>query len=189
MLWVVRRSGLPIAGAVCTKNVTEGFHTAGARTRRETGKTGEEASMSVHLIKLCVGIDSVTHLQERQAWRLAQQKKNGQKPELFHRTRQMPRRRDDVLDGGSLYWVIKGVVLVRQRIIDLREVRGDDGIRRCDIVLEKTLVPTRPRPRRAFQGWRYLHVDDAPKDLGSLSGDMDELSPEMRSELLELGLI
>ena len=145
--------------------------------------------MSVHLIKLCVGIDSVAHLQERQAYRLAQQKKNGQTPELFHRTRQMPRRREEVLDGGSLYWVIKGVVQVRQPIVDLREVRGDDGIRRCDIVLEPKLVPTRPRPRRAFQGWRYLHAEDVPKDLGSLSEDLDRLSPEMRSELLELGLI
>ncbi len=145
--------------------------------------------MSVHLIKLCVGIESVAHLQERQAFRLQQQKRNGQKPELFHRTRQMPRRRDDVLDGGSLYWVIKGVVQVRQCIVDLREVRGDDGIRRCDIILDRQLVPTRPRPRRAFQGWRYLSADDAPTDLGLLADDMDRLSPEMRSELLELGLL
>ena len=154
----------------------------------ETGRK-DETGVGVHLIKLCVGIDSVAHLQEVQARRLVQQKKNNQKPELFHRTRQMPRRRDDVLDGGSLYWVIKGVVQVRQRIVDLREVRGDDGIRRCDIVLDNELVATRPRPRRAFQGWRYLHAEDAPKDLGLLSGDMDQLSPEMRSELLELGLI
>ena len=145
--------------------------------------------MSVHLIKLCVGIESVAHLQERQVFRLEQQKQNGQKPELFHRTRQMPRRRDDVLDGGSLYWVIKGVVQVRQPIVDLREVRGDDGIRRCDIILDPQLVPTRPRPRRAFQGWRYLSADDAPTDLGLLADDMERLSPEMRSELLELGLL
>lgn len=145
--------------------------------------------MSVHLIKLCVGIESVAHLQERQAFRLEQQKRNEQRPELFHRTRQMPRRREDVLVGGSLYWVIKGVVQVRQRIVDLREVRGDDGIRRCDIVLDPQLVPTRPRPRRAFQGWRYLSADDAPTDLGLLADDVDRLSPEMRSELLELGLL
>lgn len=145
--------------------------------------------MSVHLIKLCVGIESVSHLQERQAFRLQRQKRNGKKPELYHRTRQMPRRRDEVLDGGSLYWVIKGVVQVRQRIVDLREVRGDDGIRRCDIVLDPQLVPTRPRPRRAFQGWRYLSAEDAPNDLGLLTGDVGRLSPEMRSELIELGLL
>jgi hypothetical protein len=145
--------------------------------------------MSVHLIKLCVGIESVAHLSERQKFRLAQANGAGRAPELFHRTRQMPRRRDDLLKGGSLYWVIKGVVLVRQAILDLREVRCDDGIRRCDIILDHKLVVTRPHPRRAFQGWRYLSVDDAPKDLGLEGSGLEDLPDEMRTQLIELGLL
>jgi len=101
----------------------------------------------------------------------------------------MPRRRDELLDGGSLYWVIKGIVQVRQPIMDLQEVRGDDGIRRCDIILDPQLVPTRPHPRRAFQGWRYLSAEDAPKDLGALADELDRLPAAMRSELMELGLL
>jgi hypothetical protein len=145
--------------------------------------------MSVHLIKLCVGIESVTHLSERQAFRMAQAKAAGGEGELFHRTRQMPRRREELLNDGSIYWVIKGVVLVRQQILDLREVRGDDGIRRCDIMLDPQLVPTRPHPRRAFQGWRYLGPEDAPKDLGLSGADLDQLPEKMRTELIELGLL
>ena len=145
--------------------------------------------MNVHLIKLCVGIESVSHLSERQKFQLAQLKAEGGMCELFHRTRQMPRRRDELLKGGSIYWVIKGVVLVRQHILDLREVRGDDGIRRCDIILEPKLVPTRPHPRRAFQGWRYLSAEDAPRDLGLSGSGIEELPEKMRTELIELGLL
>ncbi len=145
--------------------------------------------MGIHLIKLCVGIDSVTHLCERQAFRLAQAEVNGEPRELFHRTRQMPRRREELLDGGSIFWVIKGVVLVRQAILELRKVRGDDGIRRCDIILDHLLVPTRPHPRRAFQGWRYLAREDAPEDLGLAESDLDALPEKMRGELIELGLL
>ncbi len=145
--------------------------------------------MSVHLIKLCVGIESVAHLSERQKFRLAQLEAQGQTCELFHRTRQMPRRRDELLKGGSLYWVIKGVVLVHQNILDLRTVRGDDGIRRCDIILDPRLVPTRPHPRRAFQGWRYLSLEDAPRNLGLSGADIDQLPEQMRTELIELGLL
>ena len=145
--------------------------------------------MTLHLIKLCVGIDSIAHLRERQAWRLDTEKAAGRAPELRHRTRQTPRRRDALLDGGSLYWVIKGVVQVRQPLADLRPVTGDDGVPRRDIVLEPTLVPTRPRPRRAFQGWRYLLPEDAPADLSFNGADAEALPPEMRAELIELGLL
>lgn len=145
--------------------------------------------MSVHLIKLCVGIESVAHLSERQTFRLTQLQSEGQPCELFHRTRQMPRRRDELLNGGSLYWVIKGVVLVHQKIIDLRAVRGDDGVRRCDIILDPRLVPTRPHPRRAFQGWRYLSPEDAPRDLALSGPGIDQLPEQMRTELIELGLL
>ncbi len=145
--------------------------------------------MTLHLIKLCVGIESIAHLCERQAARMAAQKAARRKRELFHRTRQMPRRRDKLLDGGSIYWVIKGVVQVRQRLLDLRAVTGDDGVPRCDLVLDPELVPTRPQPRRAFQGWRYLEPDDAPADLELRGTDVEKLPPEMRAALIELGLL
>jgi len=145
--------------------------------------------MSVNLIKLCVGIESVAHLSERQTFRLAQVNGSGRAPDLFHRTRQMLGRRNELLKGGSLYWVIRGVVLVRQCILDLREVRGDDGVRRCDIILDPKLVVTRPHPRRAFQGWRYLSMDDAPSDLGLEGTGLEDLPDEMRTQLIELGLL
>ena len=100
----------------------------------------------------------------------------------------MPRRGDELLQGGSIYWVIKGLIQVRQKILVLREVRGEDGIRRCDIILDQALVLTRPHPRRAFQGWRYLPGEDAPNDLGLSDLDGDEIPEEMRAELIELGL-
>ena len=145
--------------------------------------------MSAHLIKLCVGIESVEHLSERQKFRMEQARAQGVVCDLFHRTRQMPRRRDELLDGGSLYWVIKGVVLVRQPILDFRAVRCDDGIKRCDIILDPKLVVTRPHPRRAFQGWRYLSMEDAPDDLGLEGTGIEDLPNEMRTQLIELGLL
>ena len=145
--------------------------------------------MNVHLIKLCVGIESIAHLAERQKLRLTRAAAEGGMGELRHRTRQMPRRRDELLSGGYIFWVIKGVILVRQRLLDLRAVRGDDGIRRCDLILDPKLVPTRPRPRRAFQGWRYLGAEDAPPDLRLSGPDIDMLPERMKAELIELGLL
>jgi len=145
--------------------------------------------MTLHLVKLCVGIDSVAHLAERQAGRLARMSAKGEPAELFHRTRQTPRRGSELLDGGSLYWVIKGMILAHQKIVDLRAVRGEDGIARCDIILDARLILTRPHPRRAFQGWRYLPFEDAPADFGPGISGLDEIPPDMRQELLELGLI
>lgn len=147
------------------------------------------ANMSVHLIKICVGIESVEHLSERQSFRLALAKAEGGAHDLFHRTRHMPRRRDELLHGGSLFWVIKGFILVRQNILDLRKVRCDDGIKRCDIVLDPDLVVTRPHPRRAFQGWRYLSAEDAPVDMDLDGSDIEDLPDEMRNQLIELGLL
>ncbi len=145
--------------------------------------------MTLHLVKLCVGIDSITHLRDVQAARLERQKEAGEEQLLFHRTRQTPRRREQVLDGGSLYWVIKGVIQLRQQIVDLRAFRGEDGINRCDIVLDPVLIATRSQRRRAFQGWRYFEPDDAPPDLGPAGVDDDEMPPELKAELMELGLL
>jgi hypothetical protein len=146
--------------------------------------------MTIHLVKLCVGCDSIEDLASWQADRLKQMKAGGIKPELFHRTFQSPKRRDELLDGGSLYWVIKGIVLVRQKLTDLREGVKDDGTPCCLLMLDRKLVPVRPMPRRAFQGWRYLPADEAPKDLaGGKSSGIAMMPPKLRKELAELGLI
>lgn len=146
--------------------------------------------MTLHLIKLCVGCDNIEDLAGWQAERLKQMKAEGIKPELFHRTFQMPKRRDDLLDGGSLYWVIKGTVTVRQKLTDLRDGKKPDGTPCCLLMLDRKLVPVRPLPRRAFQGWRYLAADEAPQDLaGGKANGLALMPPKLRKELAELGLI
>jgi hypothetical protein len=145
--------------------------------------------MTVHLLKLCVGCDTVSELAEWQVERLAQLRKARKTPELRHRTLQTPRRRQEVLDGGSLYWVVKGFILVRQRIVDLRSDVKDDGTACCGIVLDPVLVATRPHPRRAFQGWRYLEAADAPPDVKGFADAPDDIPRGMREELRELRLI
>jgi hypothetical protein len=145
--------------------------------------------MTVHLVKLCVGVETVQDLAAWQAERLKTLAQAGERPELRHRTRQTPRRRNEILDGGSLYWVVKGFVLVRQRILDLKEATKDDGTPCCGIVLDPELVTTRPQPRRAFQGWRYLDPADAPADTRALAVGEANIPPGMREELRELRLI
>ena len=145
--------------------------------------------MTIHLLKLCVGCDTVQDLKHWQDDRLKQLKRAGKTPELCHRTLQAPRRREEVLDGGSLYWVIRGVILVRQRIIDLRPDTKDDGIACCGIVLDRELVATRAQARRAFQGWRYLPAADAPADLRVVGEDEGDMPRAMRADLRELRLI
>lgn len=145
--------------------------------------------MTVHLVKLCVGVETVQELKVWQDERLKRLKRAGKTPELCHRTLQAPRRREEVLDGGSLYWVIKGVILVRQRILDLRPDIKDDGTACCGIVLDRELVATRAQARRAFQGWRYLPAADAPADLRVVESDNSEMPKAMRADLRELRLI
>jgi hypothetical protein len=143
----------------------------------------------MHLIKLCVGVECVAELAEWQAERLESLKRARQRAELCHRTLQTPRRRGEVLDGGSLYWVIKGFVLVRQRVIDLRPDVKEGGIACCGIVLDPVLVATRPHPRRAFQGWRYLEPSDAPQDAKEYDEEDEDMPLAMRQDLRELRLI
>jgi hypothetical protein len=143
--------------------------------------------MALHLIKLCVGCDSIEDLGEWIDWRLREARKARQKPEHMHVTRMMPKRIDELLDGGSLYWVIKGIVQVRQRLLAVRRFTDDEGIRRCRLVLEPKLVRTEWQPKQPFQGWRYLTAKDAPADLRPGRGG-DDLPPALRAELAELGL-
>lgn len=143
--------------------------------------------MTIHLIKLCVGCDLIEDLAEWIDFRLSEARRARRKPEHFHVTRMMPTRKDELLDGGSLYWVIKGVVQVRQRLMAIRPFTDEDGIRRCRLVLEPKLFQTEWQPKQPFQGWRYLAAKDAPADLRPGRGG-DELPPALRAELAELGL-
>ncbi len=144
--------------------------------------------MTVHLIKLCVGAESVEDLQGWIEQRLALARAAGLPAEQKHTTRMVPKRREDLLDGGSLYWVIKGQVQARQTLLDIRPFTDDDGINRCHLVLDSTLHLTAMQPRRPFQGWRYLQPKDAPADIRQ--GAADEAMPEdMRRDLSELGLL
>lgn len=147
--------------------------------------------MALHIVKLCVGCHTAEDLAAWQAERLAQAKAAGQhKPHVFHRTFQRPKRDAEVLDGGSIYWVMKGTILVRQRIVGFDEGTKGDGRPCCLILLDSALVPVRPTPRRPFQGWRYLTAEDAPPDLGGRDGDaLADMPVQMRRELAELGLL
>jgi hypothetical protein len=147
--------------------------------------------MPLHLIKLCVGCESIEDLASWQAERLKQRRKAGEKrPQLFHRTFQMPKRREDLLAGGSLYWVIKGLVQVRQPLADITEGTREDGTPCCLLVFKNELVAVRPVPRRAFQGWRYLTEDEAPEDLGQLpASGIADMPAKLRKDLADLGLI
>lgn len=146
--------------------------------------------MPLHLIKLCVGVESLDELTGWIADDLARQRSMGFVPEDTHTTRMMPKRIPELLDGGSLYWVIKGQVQARQRLLDLQAVVGSDNIQRCRIVMDPEVVPTALQPKRPFQGWRYLLEKDAPRDLADIGGSGgDELPDALKAELAELGLL
>ena len=146
--------------------------------------------MTVHLVKLSVGTESVEDLASWQTERLRQMKAEKQKPELFHRTFMMPKRREELLDGGSIYWVIKGVIQAGQRLVNLKEGKRPDGTPCTLLILDRKLVHVRPVPRRAFQGWRYLVAEDAPADISAdRRGNLDEMPAKLRRELAELGLL
>ncbi len=140
----------------------------------------------VNLVKLCVGVSSVDELAMWQDRRGAEARARGESYLPSHVTRMYPRRKAEVLSGGSLYWVIRGEIQVRQTILDLESCIGSDAIRRCRIVMDPVLVRTIRFPRRPFQGWRYLSPDDSPADLEKISGD--ELPPELERTLAEIGI-
>jgi hypothetical protein len=145
--------------------------------------------MPLHLIKLCVGCDGIEDLEEWIAMKLDERRRAREPVEQFHTTRMVPTRTAELLDGGSLYWVIKGNVQCRQRLLDIRPFTDDDGIGRCRLILDPMVVPTDWQPRRAFQGWRYLKPADAPADLGRGKSAILEMPLQLRRELAELGLL
>lgn len=139
--------------------------------------------MTVHLKKLSVGSESLASLRQWQEMRL----KAGF--ELMHVTRNTPRRAEEVLDGGSIYWVIKGVMCARQPITELRSMQRADGRPACGIVLAPEIVAVEPTRMRIFQGWRYLEAKDAPVDLPMAAYGDEAMPPELVAELRELGLL
>ncbi|MGB7269743.1 MAG: DUF1489 domain-containing protein [Albidovulum sp.] len=138
----------------------------------------------VNLLKLCVGVDSVEDMLE---W-------NRTHPSPFptgerrHTTRMWPKREAEITAGGSLYWVIKGAILCRQRIVRLDEIIGTDGIRRCGIIMDPAVIRTEAAPRRPFQGWRYLAPKDSPPDLPEGRENDTSLPLDMALALAEIGL-
>ena len=138
----------------------------------------------IHLVKLCVGAERVEDLLNWQASARAK----GPDGLPRHVTRMWPKREAELLEGGSLYWVFKGLVLARQRVLRLDEVIGGDGIRRCGIVLDAEVFRTEAAPKRPFQGWRYLKPGDAPRDLRTSRADETPIPAELSRALAEIGV-
>jgi len=139
----------------------------------------------LHLIKLSVGSDSVDSMIQWQASARAK----GPDGLPRHITRMWPKREADLFDGGSIYWVVQGLVQCRQRLLRFDEVIGNDGIRRCGFVLEPEVIRTSPAPKRPFQGWRYLKPEDAPADLPAHRQDEDNLPADLSAALADIGVL
>ena len=134
--------------------------------------------MPLHMIKLCVGCDTV---EELVAWH-SRDAASGQGWVL--RTRQTPKRAHELVDGGSLFRVFKGVILCRQPILAVATV-GEGVTARCEVTLDPTPIRVAPTPRRAFQGWRYLEPKDAPPDLAAAG--FEDVPQELARQLREAG--
>ncbi|MEM9053789.1 MAG: DUF1489 domain-containing protein [Pseudomonadota bacterium] len=132
----------------------------------------------IHMVKLCVGADDVGDLEN---W---QQRLVRSAPAPYHQTRMIPKRGQELENGGSIYWVIKGLIQVRQPIVAVREITDRGGRRACELVFDPQLVPVEPTPKRPFQGWRYLKPEDAPADLKAGTGTI-EMPANLRAELRE----
>jgi hypothetical protein len=148
----------------------------------------------LHLIKLCVGCDSVRDLEDwikdkLKARKNGASKNGGRKRQRNHTTRMTPKRAAEIIGGGSLYWVIRGQIMCRERILDIRPFIDREGTGRCHIVLDCKPVLVEPRPFRAFQGWRYLEAKDAPRDLDRAAPGARDMPEALRRELRDLGLL
>jgi hypothetical protein len=145
--------------------------------------------MTLHLIKLCVGVDTISELEEWIERRLREKRRKKQPAEHIHTTRMMPTRKDELLDGGSLYWVVRGEIACRERLLDIRPFVDKEGVKRCRLVMDGKVVPVLPNPRGPFQGWRYLPAKEAPVDLSKSGNGVAQLPEKLRRELRELGLL
>lgn len=143
--------------------------------------------MTLHLIKLAVGVESLAHMKKLQSERRKQRRQGPRSPHWVY-TRHMPRRVEELLQGGSLYWVVRGVIRCRQELVGFDEDFDKEEARKyCRIKVKRTLIPTAPQACKAFQGWRYLDPDQAPPDL--TQGDSADMPPDMAAELRRLGLL
>lgn len=145
--------------------------------------------MPLHLVKLSVGATSFRDLKDWIDERAKANRAKGKQVRHVHVTRMTPKRDTELLDGGSIYWVIKGEIAARQKLVAIEPFRDKDGIGRCRLVMETKLVPVSPRPMRAFQGWRYFDAKSAPPDLRGSPQDLADMPEPMRKELRELGLL
>ena len=148
-----------------------------------------DAAMPLHLIKLAVGCDSVKQLKSGVAQRMRAAAEKGLPRHHIHITRMMPKRCEELLAGGSLYWVIRGEIAAREKIIAIEPFRDRDGIGRCRLVMQPKVFAVSPRPMRAFQGWRYFPDSDVPADLGKASASVAAMPEPLRRELRDLGLL
>ena len=139
----------------------------------------------LNIVKLSVGSENIAMLKEWQQGRRDQLKIKYS----LHITRMWPKREKELLDGGSIYWVIKGAIQLRQRLIGFDEIIGADGIRRCGFKLDPELIPTTKALRRPFQGWRYLKSEDSPSDLSTNREADDDLPEDMQQTLARLGVL
>ena len=139
----------------------------------------------VNIVKLSVGTETVESLE---AWQ-SQKRVQTEDGLPRHITRMWPKREAEIINGGSIYWVIKGTILARQKIIRLDEVYGQDGIRRCAIVSDPTLVRVAATLKRPFQGWRYLKPEDAPIDLSASRAQEEALPADLNAALAEIGVL
>ena len=144
--------------------------------------------MALHLLKLCVGCDSILDLEEWIDENRLHHARLGRDYEQSHVTRMVPKRLEALLQAGSLFWVIRGQIACRQTLLDIRPFTDADGIGRCRLVIDPMVVPVAGRPCRPFQGWRYLEHHDAPRDLGG-GGDLAAMPEPLRRELVHLGLL
>lgn len=144
----------------------------------------------LHLVKLCVGADEVADLGAWQKARSAERRAEGLDPRPRHVTRMPPRRADELLAGGSLFWVFRGVIRARQRLLAIDPIICDDGLTRYELVLDAKLTPTEPVSRRPFQGWRYLSPADAPADLDlGMAKKAAGLPLALREAVAEYGVV
>ena len=144
--------------------------------------------MTVNLLKTAVGVPDLDHLRLRQATRRAE--RDGREVVIGY-TRNKPRRLDELVAGGSIYWIVKAHILVRQRFLGLDDAVDDSGRAYCELLLDPHLIETVPVPKRAIQGWRYLPQAEAPPDLDiAYGGEEDEALPaHLARELREIGVI
>ncbi len=138
--------------------------------------------MTYHLKKIAVGIESIDRL------RIRQQTVKSTYGKIIHSTRNMPKQKDDLIKTGSMFWIIKRNVLVRQKIIDIVSVIRNDGSKGCEIELDKNLIRVIPTPMKPFQGWRYYATDDIPPDLNISDIENENLPEKINAELIKLGL-